>query len=296
MKIKRSSRFLNPVLSSHVNNRDYIIGDFYIEEPVYKQKSKDSDIEVTISNLINQDDILKEIEKGNAKAYLNIQCDDTYYRKCQEIKINEEIDLVLPYSYVVDDVTFQCFVSSEISNLSFSPSNLHDDYKGISAFNYSKGDILAISNQQKLIIPDDNLNSNFWKIVGGLDKDKHGVNAIFQPGGNIAVIQVTDEVNEQIQKIKGINNQNKDGIRRLFDSIYLAAHMEALKYVLDEDDDNYSGNLWYKGLRSKMDKLEEKYNPNDFYFDSPLVLAQAILEYEEGSPFDYLYEEEIIDE
>ncbi len=294
MKIKKSSRFLNPVLNSHIINGDYESGSFYIEDPLHK-KDKEGNILVTIRNSLDQDDILKEIGNDKAKAYLTIQCASTYYRKCQEYKINEEIDIVLPASSVVDGVDFQCFVSSEVSSLSLSPKNLHEDYGGISTFNYSEGDILAISNLRTLEVPDDNLNKNFWKIVGGLDKDKHGVNAIFQPGNNIAIIKVTDEVHEQIQKVRGINNQNKDGIRKLFDSIYLAAHIEALTYVINEQED-YSGNLWYKGLSYKIHKLREKYNSSDFDFESPLVLAQAILEYEEGSPFDYLYEEEIIDE
>ena len=91
MKIKKSSRFLNPVLNSHIINGDYESGSFYIEDPLHK-KDKEGNILVTIRNSLDQDDILKEIGNDKAKAYLTIQCASTYYRKCQEYKINEEID------------------------------------------------------------------------------------------------------------------------------------------------------------------------------------------------------------
>ena len=38
MKIKKSSRFLNPVLNSHIINGDYESGSFYIEDLLYKKE------------------------------------------------------------------------------------------------------------------------------------------------------------------------------------------------------------------------------------------------------------------
>ena len=134
MKISQNSNLGHPVLISnedlHRGSPDFVDGSLKIEEDSFNyviEKGVKIDIDF-IANL-DQKEIEKLINSGDAEAYVMIESQRTLKRVCQPIKLGERKTITFPYGELMGDIPIYVFISTcrDISNYT-SPS-FNDDFQ-----------------------------------------------------------------------------------------------------------------------------------------------------------------------
>lgn len=262
MKFDKNKAFPYPVLRPYCD--DYV--DVEFQTTVEFTVSKDS-ISVDIAYAVSSDELLEEIENGNAKYISVVSCRDTYFRSVlssSNSKIASKFDVgslrgevrVDPYIVVAKDIT------------AFKSPDINPEF-GQESFSFSPGDVLAQDETQVFyvdrdlfkpitsvfeLVKNDALSGGAW--IVGLDEN-----------------HVQIEVSAQMkQAIDGARN-NKMYQVILLNSLYFAAVVQALQ-KLKEGGDAYEDKRWAEVIKMQLHNFGWDLAAHD-----PYILAQRLMKY-----------------
>lgn len=236
MKFDKSKAFPYPVLRPYSD--DYVDVEFQANVEFIVGKEK---ITAKVSYAISSDEIVNEIEGGNAEYVAVIACRDTYYQhvlSSSKREASAEFDIgelrgevrVNPYVVVKKDIP--AFVSPDI-NKEF----------GDGPFSFVVGDILAQDDAQVFYI-DRDLLKPITSVFSLVKKDEmsDGVWTIGFDDEHVQ-IEVSAKTKESIDNAR--NTKSNRVI--LINSIYFAAVMQAIQKLQDDETRaTYGERKWAK--------------------------------------------------
>ena len=266
MKFDKNKAFPYPVLRPFSD--DYI--DVEFQATVEFLVSKEI-IKVNISHAISSDEIVKEIELGNAEYVAAISCRDTYYQhvvRSSEKDATADFDIgqlrgevrVNPYVVVKKDIA--AFTSPDI-NPEFGPG----------PFQFVAGDVLAQDDAQVFYIDRDLLKpiTSVFDLVKK-DEQSDGVWTIGFDEEHIQ-IEVSPKMKESIDNAR--NSKNNRVV--LVNSIYFAAVMQAVQKLKDEETRaTYSDRKWAQVMLAQAHNKGLDLNVADAYLIAEKLMQHPI--------------------
>ena len=142
MKIKSSRLYSYPVLSSMYD--DYINNKFEIKMKAYK---KTRNLLLIINCTLDNEEMLKLINDGEAKIVCHFECQKTKLRYIKDLVVGENT-FEIPNSDINEQLQVIAFVVAIKDINGYYSKSFNQDY-GNSRFSFETGAVLAISNQQR---------------------------------------------------------------------------------------------------------------------------------------------------
>jgi len=266
MKFDRQKAFPYPVLRPESD--DYKNVDFQtIVEPIVGKEK----LTVKITYTISSDEIVEEINKGNAEYVSIISCRDTYFRAFlpstaprseNDFDINKLRGEVKVDPYVV--------VIKEIP--SFSSPDINPEF-GTGPFNLSIGDVLAQDEPQVFyidrdvfkpvtsvfeLVKKDNLNDGEWTI--GFEEDH-------------IQIEVSPNMKKKIDDAR--NDRDKKVI--LLNSIYFAAVMQTIQKLKTSPGD-FEDRKWAEVIKRQVHNKGCDLEHQDAYLITQRLMLYPLLQ------------------
>jgi hypothetical protein len=252
------------------------IGDAVSPMPsvVPQIREEGDDLVVTITLLMQNEDIMKLIHDEYATFACEIDCPSTFYRRILYPK-ETTFDVRINRKEIARRVTIECTVTALKSIKNYSNSQFHPDYTGFS-FNLEPGDLLAFIGKMHYDadIKYDKLQSagSFMTIVPGHDEK----NTVYYLRSSKIEIQLPKELYEDYKV--SFNGPGKH-VNIFHSSIVLNALVYAL---LNYDDEQYGNTLWARTLKYRIE-LEPRLRKFDDVLENKdpikiLEFAQALLD------------------
>jgi len=262
MKFDKNKAFPYPVLRPHCD--DYV--DVEFQTTVEFAISQDK-ISAEITYALSSDELLDEIEKGNAKYVSVVSCRDTYIRSVLSSdsgKITADFDVgslrgevrVDPYIIAVKDIA------------GFKSEDINPEF-GEEAFSFSPGEVLAQDETQIFyidrdlfkpvtsvfqLVKNDTLSGGEWRV--GFEED-------------YVQIEVSSQMKEALDGAR--NGSTNKAI--LINSLYFSAVVQALQKLKDGGAD-YEERRWAKVISGQLSNHGWDIEAHDAY-----ILAQRLMKY-----------------
>lgn len=262
MKFDRNKAFPYPVLRPHSD--DYLDVEFQTTVELVVAKDK---VTAKISYAISSEDILREIENGNAEYVSVVSCRDTYYRRVlasQKQVLESEFDTGL----LRGEVRVDPYVMVKKAIPSFACADINPEF-GSSTFAFAPGDVLAQDESQVFyidrdlfkpvtsifdLVKNDNLGAGEWHI--GFDQDH-------------VQIEVSAQMKEAIDDAR---NSNTNRIV-LLNSVYFAAVMQAVQKLKDGSD-AFEDRKWAQVIQRQAHNHSLDISAHDSY-----IVAERLMQY-----------------
>lgn len=262
MKFDKNKAFPYPVLRP--GSDDYVGVEFQstVEFAVSPEK-----IKAIISYAISSDEIVQEIEKGNARYVSVVSCRETYLRR-----VLESSEKLVSADFEVGSLRGEVRVDPYVVAVKDIPNFLSQDINkefGQESISYAAGDVLAQDETQVFyidrdlfkpvtsvfdLVKNDSLSGGEWKV--GLDEDH-------------VQIEVSPQMKESIDSAR--NDKTKKVI--LINSILFAAVAHALQRLKDARE-AYESRRWAEVIERQM------HNSGwDLATNEPYVIAQRLMKY-----------------
>lgn len=260
MKFDKNKAFPYPVLRPYCD--DYV--DVEFQTTVEFTVSKDS-IYVDIAYAVSSDELLNEIENGNAKYVSVVSCRDTYFRSVlssSSNKIASDFDVgslrgevrVDPYIVVAKDI------------VAFKSPDINPEF-GQELFSFTPGDVLA-QDETQIFYVDRDLFKPITSVFELVKNDAiSGGEWIVGLEENHVQIEVSAQMK---QAIDGARN-NKMNQVVLINSLYFSAVVQALQ-KLKEGGDAYEGKRWAEVIKMQLHNFGWDLTAHD-----PYILAQRLM-------------------
>jgi hypothetical protein len=262
MKFDKNKAFPYPVLRPHCD--DYVDVEFQttVEFAITAEK-----ITAEITYALSSEELLNEIEKGNAKYVSVVSCRDTYIRSVlssSDGKFSADFEKgslkgevrVDPYIVAVRDI------------VGFSSEDINPEF-GKESFSFSPGEVLAQDETQIFyidrdlfkpvtsvfqLVKNDNLNGGEWRV--GFEED-------------FVQIEVSTQMKDAID---GARNSKSNQVI-LLNSLYFSAVVQALQKLKDGGAD-YEERRWAKVMNGQLTNHGWDIDAHDAY-----ILAQRLMKY-----------------
>jgi len=262
MKFDKNKAFPYPVLRPNCD--DYM--DVEFQTTVEFEVSKES-VVGKITYATSSEELVNEIEKGNAMYVSIVSCRDTYFRtvltsKGPRIEKSFEVGSlrgevrVDPYIVAIKDIT------------EFKSPDINPEF-GKETFSFSPGDVLAQDETQVFYIERDLFKP--MSSVVDLVQNESLTNGEWRVGLEENHIQI--EVNPQMKE--SIDNARNDKAKQvvLLNSLYFPAVTHALQ-ILKEGADAYENQRWSKVIMMKLHNFGWDLKEHDAY-----ILAQRLMKH-----------------
>lgn len=170
MRIK-AKLYPYPLLESCFGQCDYVDSKFNI---LVEQKCNKSTIELTFIPVLDNNELIDLINRGDADYAVHIECQLTSFRKLYRIK-DGSLKITLNANDIEGSFTICTFIIANNDIYNYSNAKFNEDYKGFT-FNIEKGNILAIGDSYDLQVNKDrdnlgNVQSIFGLIVNDNEND-----------------------------------------------------------------------------------------------------------------------------
>ena len=266
MKFDKNKAFPYPVLRPYSDDYQDVEFQATVEFTIGKDK-----IKVNIGFAISSEEILDEIENGNAEYIATISCRDTYYQfvlNSTQRLVEAEFEIgelkgevrVSPYVVVKNDIT--AFASPDI-NIEF----------GDGPFSFVAGDILAQDETQVFYIDRDLFKpiTSVFELVKKKEQN-HGEWTIGFDSEHVQ-IEVSPKMKESI------DDASNSPVNRvvLINSIYFAAVMQAIQKLKEpETRITYEDRKWAKALFGQAHNKGLDINSHDAYLIAEKLMQQPM--------------------
>lgn len=264
MKFDKNKAFPYPVLRPFSDDYAEVEFQATVEFVVGKDK-----ITANVGYAISSDEIVAEIENGNAEYVSVIACRDTYYQhvlSSSQKNATAEFDIgelrgevrVNPYIVVKKDIA------------AFASPDINKEF-GEGPFSFVVGDILAQDDAQIFFI-DRDLLKPITSVFALVKKDEQS-DGVWTIGFDEEHIQI--EVSPKTKE--SIDNARNSKANRviLINSIYFAAVMQAIQKLQDEDSRaTYSERKWAKVILGQAHNKGLDINSGDSY-----LIAERLMQH-----------------
>ncbi len=267
MRFDKQKAFPYPVLRPY--NDDYIDVDF---QTTVDFVIEGSDISATIEYAISSEEIVEQVEQGNAEYVSVISCRDTYFRKIlrtSDWKVETQFDTgELRGEVRVDPYVF---VKSPISG--YSSPDINKEY-GIGTFEFEVGDILAQDEPQVFYIDRDLFKpvTSVFELVKKDSLPEHEWTLDFSQ--DHVQICLSPKMKEKVDNAR--NNIENRAI--LLNSIYFSAVMQSIDKIRYSRAD-FEGYKWAQVILRQSANMGVDLESHDAY-----ITAQRLMKY----PLAYL--------
>jgi len=267
MKFDAYKTFPYPVLRP--DSDDYLDCDFQTTVNFVAEKQTQK-ILVDVSFAISSEEILEQIETGNAEFVAMVSCRDTYFqhmihsssRKAQAtFAMGDLKGAVVVNPYVV--------VKNKITN--FTSPDINHEF-GAKSFTFNEGDVLA-QDEAYLVYFD---QESFKPITAVLDlaQDENQPDdtwSIDFDGEHIKII-LSKDTKRIIDNARGSSAKNKV---ILVNSIYFGAVMQAIQ-KLQEKDHPYEDKKWAQAFMKQAHNKNCNLENDDAYLIAQQMMAQPL--------------------
>jgi hypothetical protein len=262
MKFDKNKAFPYPVLRPYCD--DYVDVEFQttVEFAITKDK-----ISAEITYALSSEELLDEINKGNAKYISVVSCRDTYFRSVlssDDGKISADFDV----GSLRGEVRVDPYIVVEKDIPAFKSQDINPEF-GEGTFSFSPGDVLAQDETQIFyidrdlfkpvtsvfeLVKNDSLSGGEWRV--GFEED-----------------HVQIEVSAQLKdSIDGARNSKPNQVI-LLNSLYFSAVVQALQKLKDGGAD-YEERRWAKVILGQLSNFGWDLASHDAY-----ILAQRLMKY-----------------
>jgi hypothetical protein len=262
MKFDRQKAFPNPVLrpfsDDYAEVEFQVVVDFEITEGMVKAH---------INYALSSDEILDQIQQGNAEYVSIISCRDTYHRKVLKSSSGDSVS-----EFNIHDlrgevrVDAYVYASRDIKN--FTTQDINSEF-GSGPFTFTAGDVLAQDESQIFyidrdlfkpvtsvfeLVKQDNLSNGEWSISFDQDHIQIGLSQYMK------------------EKIDDARNTTENRAI-LLNSIYFASVMQAVQ-KLKESSDEYEGRKWAEVFMMQLHNKGIDLSSHDSY-----IIAERLMKY-----------------
>ncbi len=262
MKFDKNKAFPYPVLRPYCD--DYVDVDF--QTTVEFEISKES-VVAKITYAISSEELVNEVEKGNAIYVSIVSCRDTYFRSVltsKEPKFEKSFDV----GSLRGEVRVDTYIVAIKDIHEFKSRDINPEF-GKEAFSFSPGEVLAQDETQVFyierdlfkpmssvvdLVKNDYLSDGEWRV--GLD-DNH------------IQIEVSPQMKESIDNAR--NDKSKQVV--LLNSLYFPAITHALQ-MLKLGADAYENQRWAQVITMKLHNFGWDLKQHDAY-----ILAQRLMKH-----------------
>jgi hypothetical protein len=262
MKFDRNKAFPYPVLRPYCD--DYV--DVEFQSTVEFEISKVS-VVIKVTYAISSEELVSEIEKGNAVYVSIVSCRDTYFRSVltsKEPKFEQSFDV----GSLKGEVCVDPYIVAIKNIPNFKSSDINKEFN-CDSFSFSPGDVLAQDETQVFyidrdlfkpvssvvdLVKSDLLSNGEWRV--GLEE-------------NHIQIQVGQQMKESIDNAR--NDKSKQVV--LLNSLYFPAVVHALQ-TLKECQDAYENQRWAQVILMKLHNFGWDLKEHEAY-----ILAQRLMKH-----------------
>lgn len=264
MKYDIQKAFPYPVLRP--NSDDYkdcefqAVAEFSIEKDI---------IGIEISYALSSNEILLEIDQGNAEYVAVISCRDTYFRSVLSSQSNKQKALINAGD-LRGEVKIDPYIVVKKEIAEYICSDFNDEF-GVGPFRFEPGDILAQDESQVFFI-DRDLFKPVTSVFELVKKDSlEGSEWTLGYEEQHVQIQLSPQTKGKIDDAR--NNTKNRAI--LLNSIYFAAVMQAIQQLVNSDE--YDGYKWGRVIRGQAHNKGIDLAAHDAYLS-----AQKLMQYPLG--------------
>ncbi len=267
MKFDKQKAFPYPVLRPYSD--DYLEVDF---QTMVDFSIEGASIEASIEYAISSEEILEQIENGNAEYVSIISCRDTYFRKVLRSQ-SRKVETAFNTGELRGEVRVDPFVFVKRSINGFTSPDFNGEFNGAN-FDFVPGDVLAQDESQVFYIDRDLFKpvTSVFELVKKESLPEHEWSLDFSQ--EHVQICLSPKMKEMIDNAR--NTIENRAI--LLNSIYFSAVMQSidkLKYAADD----FGGYKWAQVIRRQSSNLGVDIDAHD-----ACVTAQRLMRY----PLSYL--------
>lgn len=262
MKFDKNKAFPYPVLRPYCD--DYV--DVEIQTTVEFEISKES-VVAKVTYAISSEDLVDEIEKGNAAYVSIVACRDTYFRSVLTSK-KPQFEQSFDVGCLRGEVRVDPYVVAIKNIPNFKSRDINKEF-GQDAFSFSPGDVLAQDETQIFYI-DRDLFKPMSSVVDLVKNDSLSYGE-WRVGLEENHIQI--EVSQQMKASIDDARNNKYKQVALLNSLYFPAVVHALQ-KLKEGKDEYENQRWAQVILMKLHNFGWELQEHDAY-----ILAQRLMKH-----------------
>lgn len=275
MRFDKQKAFPYPVLRP--SSDDYKDCEFQVT-PEFEIEKDATEIGVKITYALSSDEIINEIEKGNAEYVSIISCRDTYFRSVLATKEQKQ-EARFAIGLLRGEVRVEPYVVVRKEITSFTARDINPEF-GSGPFSFSPGDILAQDEVQVFFI-DRDLFKPVTSVFELVKKESlEGAEWTISFDQDHVQIEVSPLMKE---KIDNARNDNKNKVI-LLNSIYFAGVMQAIQKLKDTGSTGeYEGYKWAMVIRHQAHNRGWDIEAHDAYLiaerlmQHPLALLDAYI-------------------
>lgn len=262
MKFDKNKAFPYPVLRPYCD--DYI--DVEFQTTVEFEVSKES-VVGKITYAVSSEELIDEIEKGNAMYVSIVSCRDTYFRSVLTSK-GLRLEKSFEVGYLRGEVRVDPYIVAIKDIAEFKSQDINPEF-GKEVFSFSPGDVLAQDETQVFYIERDLFKP--MSSVVDLVQNESLTNGEWRVGLEENHIQI--EVNPQMKE--SIDNARNDKVKQvmLLNSLYFSAVTHALQ-ILKEGADAYENQRWAQVIIMNLHNFGWDLKEHDAY-----ILAQRLMKH-----------------
>lgn len=260
MKFDKNKAFPYPVLRPYCD--DYV--DVEFQTTVEFEISKES-VVAKITYAISSEELVDEIEKGNAAYVSIVSCRDTYFRSVLISKL-PKFEQSFDVGSLRGEVRVDPYVVATQKISDFKSSDINKEF-GQDTFTFSPGDVLAQDETQVFYIDRD----LFKPMSSVVDLVKNDLLSDGEWRVGLAENHIQIEVGQQMKE--SIDNARNDKPKQvvLLNSLYFPAIVHALQR-LKEGQDEYENQRWAQVILMKLHNSGWELKEHDAY-----ILAQRLM-------------------
>ncbi len=262
MKFDKQKAFPYPVLRPESN--DYLDVDF---QTTCELKIGEERVKILISYAISSEEIIEEIEQGNAEYLSIISCRDTYFRLVLS-SINNEIETEINIGDLRGEIKIDSYIVVREDTSTYKSQDVNPEF-GSGPFKFDIGNVYAQDEPQVFyidrdlfkpvssvfeLVKKDNLTGGHWTI--GFAED-------------YVQIEVSPELKEAIDDARNV----KENRVILLNSIYFAAVMQAIQKLKDSSSD-YEDRKWAEVIMRQAHNQNRDLDTLDAY-----EMAEHLMKY-----------------
>jgi hypothetical protein len=270
MKFDRSKAFPYPVLRPYSD--DYLDVEF---QALAEFVIDNTEMKVSCNYVVSSDELIEQVEIGNACFVSVISCRETYFREVIKSPV-AEVSVSLDPDALRGEVLVDSYIVAIKDIVGFKSPDINAEF-GSSSFNFSPGQVLAQEEPHVIyvdrdlykpissvfeLVRNDALRMAEWRVA--LDQDQ-------------VQIEVSSAMKEAIDTAR--NNTISKSV--LINSLYFSAVVHVLQQIKDGGDYEYK---WAKVVERQLHNLNLDLATTDAY-----IIAQKLMKYPLGILHSYVF-------
>lgn len=240
MKFDRNKTFPYPVLRPYCD--DYVDVEFQTTVDFTLEKEN---VSVEITYTLSSDELLSEIEKGNAKYVSIVSCRETYFREVLSSSDGKIVSAFAP-GILRGEVRVDPYIVASKKIIEFKSEDINKEF-GKNTFDFLPGDVLAQDETQVFYIERDLFKpiSSVFELVK--NESLSGGEWLVGFEEDHVQIEVSTQMKDAIDNARNV----KANQVILLNSLYFSAVVQALQRLKDGEED-YTAKRWAEIIKRQL--------------------------------------------